>query len=128
MKTVPFALFLVISVPLVAQSDKPQLDALRQASTLATASDLIHFCESDAIALKMLCTGYISGVAAFLRESKELGLGGFFQTTMCLEEGITRAQLIKVFLRYTEKNPQQLHWPPATVISFALQEAFPCSE
>ena len=64
--------------------------------------------------------GYIDGFAFGNYEQAD-------QYRFCIPDGVTRAQVYAVFLRYAETHPERLHWPKSWVLNAALFESFPCS-
>jgi hypothetical protein len=48
------------------------------------------------------------------------------QLGVCLPEGSTRTELVKVFLRYMDVHPQVGHLHFEQVVVTAIQEAWPC--
>ena len=46
--------------------------------------------------------------------------------TACIPEDARRVQLIKVFVQFMDKHPEQLHKSPIEMTRRALADAFPC--
>jgi hypothetical protein len=46
----------------------------------------------------------------------------------CAPEGVTLGQLIKVFLKYMDEHPEQLHEDASLMLLRSLRKAFPCKE
>jgi Rap1a immunity proteins len=63
----------------------------------------------------MLCSGYVSGVADLLSDG-----------TICIPPEVATQQLVKDFLRYSEKHEDLLHGPASRLVAGALKEAYPC--
>jgi len=44
---------------------------------------------------------------------------------LCVPNGVTNWQIVKVILAYTEKHPEQLHHPADVIVTKAIAEAWP---
>ena len=44
----------------------------------------------------------------------------------CIPEGVTFSQLQKIYIKYANDNPQDLHLAAGSVVLIAISEAFPC--
>ncbi len=75
----------------------------------------------------LFCTGYISAVTD---SETALRLGWHINSnlqTFCLPENkITVGQLVKVFKKYANNNPQDLHLPAAFLVIQSFTQAWPC--
>jgi hypothetical protein len=72
------------------------------------------------------CWGYLNAfqqlsVIRFRNESDKVSITG-----ACLPEEGTLTQLIRVFVSYAEKHPEELHKQAGLVALDAIQAAFPC--
>lgn len=45
---------------------------------------------------------------------------------LCIPTKVDKSNLIFLFARYLEKNPDKMNWNAGTLLETALQEAFPC--
>jgi hypothetical protein len=63
-----------------------------------------------------LCRGYVGGVVQ----------GNLPDATMCLADGVTDVQLIRIVMQYLRDRPQLLHHHQSTLILTAVRAAFPC--
>jgi hypothetical protein len=71
-----------------------------------------------------LCVGYFAGVLDTLHLA-EVVLPG--STKMCLpEEGLSRDQAVKIFLKWAQEHPESLHEPAVYQVSYSLLQSFPC--
>lgn len=78
---------------------------------------------SDEIAATMYCFGFIDGLqngAAFMSIATKN------DSVLCIPQKATPEQLIRVFLKYCNANPEKLHLAPGPVLVGAFLEAFPC--
>lgn len=64
-----------------------------------------------------LCHGYITGVFEAVRA---------FLDTVCLPEGVTRNQILRVVERYLENNPEALQQRAVALTTSALMKEWPC--
>jgi len=46
---------------------------------------------------------------------------------ICAPPKHTPAQIVKIFMRYVDRHPEEAHLPFALVANYALTEAFPCA-
>ena len=69
------------------------------------------------------CMGTVHGVGSTIRD-----LGSFLPPNLriCIPDGVTTGQNVKVVLKYLKDNPEQLHRDDTVLIHFALRKAFPC--
>jgi hypothetical protein len=80
-----------------------------------------------------ICTGFLDGFAAghFVAETwhgfhhRDEKMDDIFGH-LCVPEGTTRGQLVRVFVQFLEKNPERLKLPAGLLLEDALREAFPC--
>jgi hypothetical protein len=106
-------------------------------ATAAQASDtieLVRECEGrEPIAQAPefgigMCLDYLSGMLDMhsLMSDPRIGNG---RAQFCLpEKGISNEQAIKVFLKWADDNPAELHKSARISVLRALREAFPCSK
>ena len=82
------------------------------------------------------CTGFMIGVndgasvGIFMVKSvKSLSdlKGKMDDISICLPEGVTTGQEIRVLLKYLHAHPEQAHLPTAGLVMMAEFDAFPCS-
>jgi hypothetical protein len=67
----------------------------------------------------MHCLGYVSGfVSGYL-----LGRNG----DLCLPEDVTTGQLVRVFLKYLNDHPADLHLRASVLLRRALAGSYPCA-
>jgi hypothetical protein len=71
------------------------------------------------------CLGYVSGVADEF-ESEGLEDVKHPLGSICLPEGVSSVQLVKIFLKFADAHPEQLHYAAPTVIWNSLIDVFPC--
>jgi len=80
-----------------------------------------------------ICTGFLDGFAAghFVAETWH----GFHHRDekmddivghLCVPDGTTRGQLVRVFVQFLEKNAERLKLPAGLLLEDALRESFPC--
>lgn len=62
-----------------------------------------------------LCQGTVEGVAVA-------------SPIICLPEGVTVHQEIRVVVKYLQGHPEKLHLRSTSLVESALSEAFPCSK
>ena len=80
-----------------------------------------------------ICTGFIDGFAAghFVAETwhgfhhRDEKMDDIFGH-LCVPDGTTRGQLVRVFVQFLEKNPEKLKLPAGLLLEDTLRESFPC--
>jgi len=71
-----------------------------------------------------ICQGYFQAyrdIRPILQEANEKVFGG-----ICLPRGTTLGQHIKIYMKYMDNHPQELHELKYIGITKALKETFPC--
>ena len=112
---------LMFSSPLSAQEGV-------RADRILTAKDLHGHCTAsegtEAGRLSMgYCLGAVTGIADAAM-TLNAALSG--RQTICLAEDDTAEEMRLAFLLFTEKRPDTLELPAATVMIAVLQSTFPC--
>jgi hypothetical protein len=126
--------FLILFVMLGAELSRVNAQTPR----LQTANDFVQICRdttSDEISKNLgkgitygLCQGFFnglvvsSGFAAAMKDKYDLG-----RPLFCVPNGVTNDQARKVFLKFMEDHPEQLHENGANLAVISLMKAFPCS-
>jgi hypothetical protein len=81
------------------------------------------------------CAGFIDGVLEAqvmweVFESK--GSVGTLkrnpQLSFCLPAEVTNGQVVKIFTKYLDDHPEELHEPAALLLVTSLRKAFPCGK
>ena len=93
------------------------------AGSFVNGNQLVSDCRQNETSLQsVFCYGYIVGV--FDKQS--------WDTTSdlrsCPPEGVTAGQTVAIVKKFLEENPENLHYDAASLVTFALAQAFPCSE
>ena len=66
------------------------------------------------------CLGFVRGLA------EGLGFVTNPKVRACIPENVTGKQLVQVFVRWAETNPEKLHHHRTLGVAVAMKEAFPC--
>jgi hypothetical protein len=69
------------------------------------------------------CIAFVIGVDAGYQMDR--GVDGM-QSHVCMPEGVTYGQMVKVVVKYLNDHPEELHHPAALLTLNALIGAFPC--
>ena len=75
------------------------------------------------------CIGFVTGatrmrtITAYLNKND-----GNFTDTYCAEDGGSTQQVVLIWHKFLEDNPQDLHVEPILTFIKAMQEAFPCPQ
>ena len=72
----------------------------------------------------MRCLGMVHGVS---------GVSQWYdhrdhKRNVCLPEGVTTGQLVRIVQKYLNDNPQDLHLSDTYLIWFSLRQAYPCAK
>jgi hypothetical protein len=79
---------------------------------------LVGHCEpDDATFTDGLCYGYVYGVYDVIEGARA-----------CAPDVVTGKQLVNIVRKYLKENPENLHHNAASLVTFALAQAFPCSD
>lgn len=94
------------------------------AITFVTGSELLTSCtEPSGSVRRAMCSGYMAGVAGgyTLRGAWEN-----IPEDICMPDGVTIGQLVRVVTKHLEEHPEKLHFGAASLATNAYLEAFPC--
>ena len=96
-----------------------------------TGNTLLRNCESNGGMDYGDCVGYLKAVSDGIRYNK----GSFpnashperyIHNDICTPDGITAGQLVKVWVKWANDNPQHLHLATQGLVMAAFAEAWPC--
>jgi hypothetical protein len=90
-----------------------------------TAGQVLSDCESEVVGLQNDCVSYLAGIidATNLWVAYEVAE---VPKLICLADGVTMRQLRKVYIRYANEHPKELHIEAAILSLKAFIAAFPC--
>jgi hypothetical protein len=72
-----------------------------------------------------LCIGYMTGVVdSYEVEPDSLKTAG---RGLCVPDDVRSTQLVRVFVKYADDHPEELHLAAPTVVWNSLHKAFPCA-
>ena len=87
-------------------------------------NSFLAVCESDAFAERNTCRAYLGGI---VDNHNTLNKWKLLTTKLfCTPLEVTAIQLAKVFVKYANDNPQDLHLSASSVVINAFVKAFPC--
>jgi len=89
-------------------------------ATPLTTDDVANLCNVQAQPAQDICNAYIAGV----EDATDLARAVKGKDS-CIPDGVTVPQMVKIFVKYTDNHPEQLHQPAAIGITLALADAFP---
>jgi Rap1a immunity proteins len=72
------------------------------------------------------CVSYVDGVLDTLEAVKEWHWTPS-RELVCIPEGVTSNQVEKVFLKYTDDHPEELHKAATAALWDAIHNVFPCA-
>jgi hypothetical protein len=94
-----------------------------------TGNDLVASCSATSEFESGACIGFIQGVingfnsGTTVQHVRSVEQHAVFD--LCVPNGVTNGQLTKVVLAYTDKHPEQLHYPADIIVTKAIGEAWP---
>jgi hypothetical protein len=138
MKTVMLALcFVLVSVAKPALPSAAQNDESPISIHGPTTEQLLAYCSgvdkmdtksnmapSQDVSSLSYCFGYITGVidtTATFKAVSQTRTQGY-----CIPENATATQLAKVFVKYANAHPEELHYGGLITIALAFNQSFPC--
>jgi Rap1a immunity proteins len=94
-----------------------------------TGNDLVASCSATSEFESGSCIGFIQGVINGFNSGTIVqhgrGNGEHSILDLCVPNGVTNGQVTKVVLAYTDKHPEQLHYPADVIVTKAISEAWP---
>lgn len=94
------------------------------ANELRTGADLRTVCSSGVDADRMACVVYIKGARDMMSFYTHFEPNTVFKA--CEPPGTSLGQLVATVLSYLERRPQFLYTNPASVVSAAMTDIYPC--
>ena len=107
---------------------------LKAQTKIDTANDFVEACQSvinyetthkdeitDTINVGM-CSGYLDAFFQFSPIIRD-----HYKIEDCSPDKVTYGQIIKIFIKYVNEHPEQLHMRAWVILVAALRNAFPCS-
>jgi len=46
--------------------------------------------------------------------------------SFCMPATVTNDQIVKIFIKYLDEHPEELHQPASLLLATSLRKAFPC--
>lgn len=119
MRALALTLMLALSTTVGAVSITA--DAYKGIPKIFIGNGLLARCESGHAIERGICLGYIAGVTEYVL----LNLG--FKK-VCPPEGVLTGHSIDVVMSYLEAHPEDRHLYSITLVSHALDRAWPCNK
>jgi len=97
-----------------------------EARRFYTGNELIQWCETESTVTDGFCFNYLAGVSDthnLLYAEKEIP-----KKLYCTPLGVKFGQLRRVFLKYANDNPQDLHLSASRLVLKAFVHSFPCND
>ena len=89
---------------------------------MGTGNLLLAGCQSDTIE-QMYCIGYVDGVVGTLVIA---AAAHKVPRLVCVPDGVTTGQTVKVVERFLEAHPEELHKDARFLVFWALIDTWPC--
>ncbi len=106
---------LVGGLAFTAHATEPRLAVFQSGTSLKSA------CEADGT--KLLCSAYLQGVADSYTTTQ---FKKRYEPILCMPVEVTAEQLIAVFMKYMQQNPEQWHFAASELALNAFAQAWPC--
>ncbi len=76
------------------------------------------------------CAGFIDGVLNehSMWEANDISHKRAHEYKFCFPDNITNDQIMKVFVKYLDDHPEELHKPAAVLLVESMEKAFPCQK
>lgn len=88
-----------------------------------TGNDVLAGCQSDRAIEQMYCVGYVDGVVGTL----VIAAASYkVPRLVCVPDGVTTGQTVKVVERFLEAHPEELHKDARFLVYWALIDTWPC--
>ena len=91
------------------------------AGDFQTGNQLLSNCESSDIGERMLCMGYVEGIAGAMGQN---AVNGYLA---CIPPTVNAGQARDVARAYLYANPTVRHFMATGLVAKAMQNAFPCA-
>jgi Rap1a immunity proteins len=98
---------------------------------VTTGEKIQSMCRAEMVAASgSFCAGFISGVLEeqFMWTANDTLHKRTHDFRFCLPEKSTNDQILKVFVKYLDDHPEELHKPAALLLIQAMVKAFPCQK
>jgi hypothetical protein len=95
----------------------------RADSDFISANTVLPDCENESIAVQNDCVMYLAGVV----DATETWIAfGQVREVFCIPNDVNLDQLRKIFIKFANEHPEDLHSNAGSVVINALFKAFPC--
>jgi hypothetical protein len=119
MRWILFLVVLGLSEAAIAQGEGPRASEVLLGECVRT----VRFMDGDRNDVDTMkiarCTGYVQGYGDAL-----IALGG--QSVVCMPDGITVGQMVRIVVKYLQDNPQLLHLDKSRNTLSAFTRTYPC--
>jgi hypothetical protein len=85
---------------------------------------LLSLCRTDADSCRAYVVGVLDGLAENRRWTEAVGSRTALQS--CVPEGVTAMQVAEIVYNELVANPYQRHSSAAGIVTYSIQQAFPC--
>jgi hypothetical protein len=72
------------------------------------------------------CNGYLQGAVDTFEFEKVTGSQKYEAQSICVPDDVKSEQAIRVFMKYSDEHPEELHKSAPLVVWEAMHQAFPC--
>ena len=93
------------------------------ADSFQSGNSLLTKCESEAPFDVGICIGYLMSVGdTYTTAAAWEG----FEPYICMPDTVTAGQLQKIWIKYANEYPEELHFSASSLVLLAYRQAFPC--
>ncbi|MGO4173576.1 Rap1a/Tai family immunity protein [Bosea sp. TAF32] len=120
-----FGAFALVGLSAPAVANGTALDLLNKCQRLDRSLTI----ESDGVRFDQdFATSYCWGFMSALHQTARLNVDGQNMLMTCVPPEVTTSQVIKIFIRFGERNPAQLHLSAVPIVINSLLDAYPCGK
>jgi hypothetical protein len=91
-----------------------------------TAGALVNLCQSDDLADRRSCHGYIAGIIDYHRLIKSLGTAP--GVDFCIPDGVKFSTITNLVVTYIQRQNQHKSFIASPAVTLALYDRYPCGK
>ena len=78
--------------------------------------------------IAQMCNGYLQGAVDTFEFERETGVQKYSGQLACVPSTVSVGQLVRVYVKYADEHPEELHLAGSIMVWNAIHKAFPCSK
>jgi hypothetical protein len=80
------------------------------------------------LSIGQLCNGYLQGAVDTFEFERQTGVQKYSGQSACVPSTVNVGQLVRVYVKYADEHPEELHLAGSIMVWNAIHKAFPCSK